>query len=111
MDIQPCSFRHIDFAALEHQSMSGETSAAAIFQQADAAGIRMRVVVYEPGFVADHWCDLGHFGYVLSGHVTIEFIGRPPSELKEGQAFLVSSYGDASHRVRTEEGARLLLLD
>lgn len=111
MEIAPCPFTVIPFEKLKLQTMPGETVAVANFTQMDAGGVRMRIVEYEPGYLADHWCDIGHFGYVLSGNVTLELKDKPSQLLKEGEAFLVSSYGDAAHRVYTKWGARLLILD
>lgn len=72
----------------------------------------MRVVDYPAGFVMDHWCDLGHFGFVLSGAITIEFTGgKVPSHLTTGEGFIVSTDGDSSHRVVTATGGKVLLLD
>ena len=110
MQIDPCPFTVVSFDALEPRFMPGET-ASARYTQSDAAGLRMRVVDYAPDYLADHWCDIGHFAYVLAGDVTIELKGKPSRYLTAGEAFLVSSYGDAPHRVRTEQGARLLILD
>ncbi|MEM6832001.1 MAG: DHCW motif cupin fold protein [Pseudomonadota bacterium] len=111
MQIEPCPFTVIAFDKLKLQTTPGETAAAANFTQMDAGGMRMRIVNYEPGYLADHWCDIGHFGYVLSGQVTLELKDKPSHSLSAGEAFLVSSYGDASHRVYTKSGAKLLILD
>lgn len=111
MQIDPCPFTPLRFAFLPPCSMPGETAAVAAFRQVDAAGIRMRVVDYDPGYLADHWCDIGHFAYVLSGTVSIELRDGTVHRLMAGEGFLVSSHGDAAHRVRTQEGARLLILD
>ncbi|MBP7338920.1 DHCW motif cupin fold protein [Niveispirillum sp.] len=111
MQIDPCAFTPLRFETLPPQPMRGETDAGALYRQADAAGIRLRVIDYAPGFLADHWCDIGHFAYVLSGTVTIELKDGVAHHLMAGEAFLVSSHGDAAHRVRTEQGARLLILD
>ena len=111
MQIDPCPFRSIAFEKLDIQHMAGASPSAAVFKQADAGGMRMRIVSYAPGYVADHWCDIGHFGYVLWGCVAIDLKEKPTVHLSEGEAFIVSSYGDASHRLRAETGARLLLLD
>lgn len=111
MQIDRCPFRVVSFDTLEKMHMAGETEAFAVYAQDNAGGIRMRVVDYAPGFLLDHWCDIGHFGYVLSGEVMIELRGKPSQHLKAGEAFLVSTDGDASHRVYTESGVRMLLLD
>lgn len=111
MQINPSLFIKLAFDAEPVQYMLGDDCAPSAYKQLDAAGIRMRTVDYPPGFVMDHWCDVGHFGYVLSGEVTIEFNGKEPCHLKTGEGFIVSTDGDASHRVVTATGGRVLLLD
>jgi quercetin dioxygenase-like cupin family protein len=44
--------------------------------------IRVRVVDYSPGYLADHWCDKGHILYVLEGELT--------SELKDGRQVVIT---------------------
>ncbi|KQX23414.1 MULTISPECIES: DHCW motif cupin fold protein [unclassified Sphingomonas] len=110
MNIEACPFTVIAFETLEASHLPGD-SGGADYRQKDAGDIRMRIADYSAGYVADHWCDIGHFGYVLSGTVTIELKDKPSVELKAGEAFLVSSFGDAAHRVCTDGPARLLLLD
>ncbi len=111
MQIDPCPFLALSFDQLNKEVMPGETDAIARFSQANGGGIRMRVVDYEPGFLLDHWCDVGHFGYVLSGELIVELAGKPTQRLSTGEGFLVSTLGDVAHRVSTDSGARVLLLD
>jgi len=39
--------------------------------------IRVRIVEYSPGYLADHWCSRGHVLYVLEGELVTELQGRP----------------------------------
>ena len=110
MDYPTCKFTTISFPTLPEQEMAGETGSMQ-FRQADQAGVRMRIVDYGPGYLTDHWCDRGHFAYVLTGEVTIELQHKDSHVLKAGDAFLVSTGGDAPHRLRTAGGARLVLVD
>jgi hypothetical protein len=41
--------------------------------------LRVRMVEYTPGYVADHWCDRGHVPYVLEGVLE--------TELRDGRRF------------------------
>lgn len=34
--------------------------------------VRLRMVDYAPGYVADRWCAKGHVVYVVAGELTIE---------------------------------------
>lgn len=111
MHIDPTLFTKLVFNAEPSQRMPGEDCTPATFKQLDVASIRMRTVSYPPGFIMDHWCDVGHFGYVLSGEVTIEFHNKSSCLLTAGEGFIVSTDGDTSHRVVTAKGATVLLLD
>jgi quercetin dioxygenase-like cupin family protein len=75
-------------------------------------GARWAVVEYEPGARREEWCEDGHRGYVLEGAIEYEFAdGRPPLELRRGDAFLLP--GAVAHRGRNlAEGAtRMFLID
>ena len=47
-----------------------------------AGDMRVRLVEYSPGYVADHWCDRGHVLYVLEGELH--------TELKDGRRFVLT---------------------
>jgi len=110
MDWPATSFTRIPLRSLPVDQVAGEIGAAN-FTGATVAGVRMRVVDYTAGYVADHWCDLGHFGYVLAGAITIELRDKSAVALSAGEAFLVSTLGDAPHRLVSPEGATVLLVD
>ncbi len=73
-------------------------------------GLRIRLVEYSNGYLADHWCEKGHIVHCLDG----EFV----SELKDGAAFklikgmtYVVSDELSSHRSVSENGVKLLIID
>ena len=59
----------IDFNELDWQSPLPKLRAKVHEQD----GRRLRLVVFEPGFVEPDWCRRGHIGYVVSGEADIEF--------------------------------------
>ncbi|MFN8011508.1 MAG: DHCW motif cupin fold protein [Holophagaceae bacterium] len=72
--------------------------------------LRVRMVEYGPGYVADHWCR--------KGHVLLCLEGRLETELQDGRVFILgpgTSYqvadGAEPHRSRTQTGARLFIVD
>src|SRR5438477_541796 len=73
--------------------------------------LRVRVVDYSPGYVADHWCDRGHVLYTLEGELEVELRDGRMFALRPGMSFIVSDYGDAAHRVVTREGAKVFIVD
>jgi hypothetical protein len=50
------------------------------------------------GYLADHWCDLGHVLYVLEGELDTELRDGRTFKLLPGMSYQVSHNGDAPHR-------------
>ena len=74
--------------------------------------IQQRIVDYAPGYVADHWCLKGHVLYVLSGELTIEHEdGSSPVALAADVSWSVGDGERPAHRVRSEAGARVFIVD
>ena len=73
--------------------------------------LRVRLVEYSPGYLADHWCDRGHVLYVLEGELHSELRDGRRFVLTPGMSYQVSDYGDAAHRSSTPTGARLFVVD
>jgi quercetin dioxygenase-like cupin family protein len=89
---------------------TGETgrSLARTFELPD---LRLRLVEYEAGYLADHWCDRGHVLHVVDGELTLELRDGRSIALRKGDCFLVSDHGDASHRIRTAAGGTAFIVD
>jgi hypothetical protein len=73
--------------------------------------LRVRMVEYSSGYLADHWCDRGHVLYVLEGELDTELRDGRTFKLKPGMSYQVSDHGDAAHRSSTRTGARLFIVD
>ncbi len=73
-------------------------------------GLRVRVVEYSPGYVADHWCQKGHIVHCLEGEFVSEEESGEKTVMTKGMTYVVSD-GLSSHRSRTERGATLLIVD
>ena len=72
--------------------------------------LRIRVVEYSPGYLADHWCALGHIIYCLEGGMIIELTNGQKFALKAGMSYEVSD-NMSSHRSYTDTGAKLFIID
>ena len=72
--------------------------------------IRVRMVEYSPGYVADHWCSKGHVILCLSGALDIELGNGKQLDLQQGQSYHVGD-GDPPHRSSTGVGAKLFIVD
>lgn len=102
-------FQTIDWSKIEKKAHPGETGNST-WQTLQFPGLRIRIVEYSAGYLADHWCQKGHIVQCLEG----EFI----SELKTGEAFTLTAgmtyvVSDelSSHRSLSENGVKLLIID
>ncbi|WP_126245485.1 DHCW motif cupin fold protein [Chitinophaga rhizosphaerae] len=87
----------------------GETGVAQ-WQTLQFPGLRVRIVSYSPGYLADHWCTKGHIVHCLQGSFDSELKDGTTHTLTQGMTYIVSD--DASiHRSRTESGVTLLIID
>lgn len=74
-------------------------------------GVQLRVVDYDPGYLADHWCSKGHILYVISGSLTIEHRdGKESYQLAAGMSWQTADDG-APHRVHSIGGAKVFIVD
>jgi quercetin dioxygenase-like cupin family protein len=88
----------------------GETGKA-LWRTLNIGDIRVRMVEYTPGYVADHWCNRGHILLVLEGKLYSELQDGRRITLTPGMSYQVSDNGDAAHRSVTETGAKLFIVD
>lgn len=77
------------------------------FSENDA---NFRLVEYSPNYVSDAWCLKGHFVYVIEGDVTVEHSDNSSYRLEPNQSYMVGS-DTMPHRVTSEAGARVLIID
>lgn len=99
-----------DWAAVEPTRHPGETGVA-LWRTFTVGDLRVRMVEYSPGYLADHWCDRGHVLLVLDGELETELADGRRFTLRPGQSYQVSDFGDAAHRSSTRTGARLFIVD
>lgn len=83
----------------------------AYWQTLNIGDIRIRMVEYTAGYLADHWCDRGHILLVLEGELISELRDGRTSLLKAGMGYQVSDFGDDSHRSSTVTGAKIFIVD
>lgn len=90
----------------EHKGASGQ----AYWRTAIFGDVRVRMVEYTPGYVADHWCLKGHILLCLSGELETELEDGRHFLLKPGMSYQVADNAE-SHRSSTKTGARLFIVD
>jgi quercetin dioxygenase-like cupin family protein len=109
MDIASVPFLTVDWSSIEPTTHSGAPGTAT-WRTVEIGNVRVRMVEYSPGYVADHWCERGHVVLVLEGTLTTELRDGRTYELGPGQSYMVAN-GDGAHRSRTERGARIFIVD
>jgi hypothetical protein len=110
MKIPTSAFTTFDWTTLEPEEHAGEHGLAT-WRTMNLGDIRIRMVEYSPGYVADHWCDRGHILYVTEGELETELTDGRVVRLPAGAGYHVSDRGDAAHRSRTTTGAKLFVVD
>ncbi|MCC6245751.1 MAG: DHCW motif cupin fold protein [Gemmatimonadaceae bacterium] len=72
--------------------------------------IRVRMVEYTPGYLADHWCSKGHILLCLSGELQTELTDGRVVTLRPGMSYQVADDVEP-HRSTTAVGATLFVVD
>lgn len=102
-------FQTIDWSQIVKTEHIGETGIA-FWQTLQFAGLRVRIVEYSKGYLADHWCEKGHIVHCLEGEFTSELSDGSEHVLKQGMTYIVSD-DLSSHRSKTQDGVKLLIID
>src|SRR4051812_31706941 len=110
MKIPALPFTVTDWNAVPATVHPGETGQAT-WRTFNVGDLRVRLVEYAPGYLADHWCDRGHVLYVLEGELHTELRDGRTFTLTPGMSYQVSDFGDAAHRSSTTTGAKLFIVD
>ena len=92
--------------ATEHPGAVG----TATWRTIEVGNVRVRMVDYSPGYVADHWCERGHVLLVLAGELITELRDGRRVVLDPGTSYQVAD-GASAHRSSTRLGARLFVVD
>jgi hypothetical protein len=109
MQITDIPFGTTDWSTVERTEHKGETGMA-YWRTRDFGGIRVRVVEYTPGYLADHWCVKGHILLCLEGELFTELADGRKFVLKQGMSYQVADSAEP-HRSSTTVGARLFIVD
>lgn len=110
MKIPALPFTVTDWAMVPETTHPGDAGQA-VWRTLETGDLRVRMVTYSPGYVADHWCDRGHVLTVLEGVLETELRDGRRFTLTAGMSYRVSDHGDAAHRSSTATGARLFIVD
>jgi hypothetical protein len=106
---QNIPFQTIDWSVIPKTEHKGENGIA-YWQTLQLEGLRIRLVEYSKGYIADHWCTKGHIVHCLEGDFVSELQDGRAFELSRGATYVVSDEL-SSHRSTSENGVKLLIID
>ncbi len=109
MKITDIPFGTTDWSAIEKTEHPGITGKA-YWRTCKFGDIRVRMVEYTAGYLADHWCSKGHILLCLDGEMQTELDDGRILTLKAGMSYQVAD-GAEAHRSSTANGAKLFIVD
>jgi hypothetical protein len=109
MHMSAIAFGITDWSHVEQTEHKGE-SGLAYWRTLQFADIRVRMVEYTPGYLADHWCAKGHILLCMEGELHTELEDGRRFTLKAGMSYQVGDDAEA-HRSHTAVGAKLFIVD
>ena len=89
MKIENIPFCTTDWSAIQPTQHPGERGSA-FWRTLEAGNVRVRMVEYTAGYIADHWCSRGHVLLVLDGELITELRDGRTFKLKSGQSYQVA---------------------
>jgi hypothetical protein len=102
-------FGTTDWSEVERIEHKGERGVA-YWRTRQFADIRVRMVEYTPGYLADHWCTKGHILFCIEGELQTELQDGRTFTLESGMSYQVADDAEP-HRSYTEHGAKLFIVD
>lgn len=102
-------FQIIDWGNISKEEYKGETGTA-FWQTLQLAGLRIRIVEYSKGYLANHWCRKGHIVHCLEGDFISELNDGHKFVMTKGMTYVVSDEM-SGHRSKTNNGVKLLIID
>ena len=109
MKIPILPFTLTDWSGVPETRHPGETGEA-IWRTLDIGDLRVRMVEYTPGYLADHWCVKGHILLCMEGELHTELKDGRTFTLTPGVSYQVADYAEP-HRSHTSTGAKLFIVD
>jgi hypothetical protein len=109
MRIDNIPFGTTDWLSVAPTTHKGDVGEA-IWRTQQFGDIRVRLVDYSPGYMADHWCRKGHIIFCVDGELVTDLDDGRSFTLKPGMSYQVADE-DGAHRSHTDKGARLFIVD
>ena len=109
MHMSEIPFGTTDWSTVEATEHPGEQGLAR-WRTRQFGAVRVRMVEYTPGYLADHWCRKGHILLCLEGELHTELQDGRRFVMRPGMSYQVAD-GAEAHRSSTPSGARLFIVD
>ncbi len=109
MHLSSIPFGTTDWSLIERTEHKGD-SGAAYWRTQNFGDIRVRMVEYTAGYLADHWCTKGHILLCLEGELHTELEDGRKFVLTAGMSYQVADNAEA-HRSSTTVATRLFIVD
>lgn len=113
MKLDAFAFGTTDWDKIEITEHAGETGMAywrSQFFGEKPNQIRVRMVEYTAGYLADHWCQKGHILFCLEGELETLLEDGRKFVLKPGMSYQVGDNAEP-HQSSTTHGAKLFIVD
>ncbi|CAB3873710.1 DHCW motif cupin fold protein [Achromobacter ruhlandii] len=109
MKMSNIPFGTTDWSEVETTEHPGD-SGMAYWRTRQFGDLRVRMVEYTPGYLADHWCSKGHILLCLEGELHTELEDGRTFVLTPGMSYQVADQAEP-HRSSTATGATLFIVD
>ncbi len=109
MKLSGLPFDVVDWAQVSPVEHPGDAGKA-IWRTHTVGDVRVRMVDYTPGYVADHWCLKGHIVLCVEGELHSDLADGTTHVLKPGMGYHAAD-NSVAHRSRAPNGARLFIVD
>lgn len=109
MDMKNIPFGITNWSQIATTEHKGERGVA-IWRTQHFESLRVRMVEYSPGYLADHWCKKGHILLCLEGELHVELADGRTFILTPGVSYQVADDAEP-HRSYTPIGAKLFIVD
>ena len=109
MKLENVPFASVDWDRIPVEEHPGEMGT--VRSRTYAIGeLRVRMVEYSPGYLADHWCDKGHVVLCVRGEILSNHKDGSVHTIREGMVYIVGD-NETCHRSSSERGATLFIVD
>ena len=109
MNITDIPFGTTDWSTVQVTEHLGATGKA-FWRTRQFGNIRVRLLEYTPGYLADHWCVKGHILFCLEGQLDTDLADGRKFTLTPGMSYQVADQAEP-HRSSTVLGAKLFVVD